>query len=84
MASGYNRVMDVLRTVLLGVQVLSAVLIMVLVLLHSPKGDGLSALSSMGTIFSSQKGAEATLNKATGWMVGIFFVVSFVLGYYLS
>jgi preprotein translocase subunit SecG len=74
--------MDVLRIVLQCLQGLSAVILVAFVLLHSPKGDGISGLGA-GQIFSSQKGAESTLNKLTAGFAATFMVVSFILGYYL-
>jgi preprotein translocase subunit SecG len=76
--------MEILKWVLLGVQSLSAVLLIVFVLLHSPKGSGLANLGGATQMFASQKGVEATLNKLTAYTAGTFFVVSFILGYYLS
>lgn len=74
--------METLKWILLALQALSAVMVVVLVLLHSPKGDGLGSIGGMARVFASQKGAEATLDKVTAWSVGVFFAVSFVLGYY--
>lgn len=37
------------------IQVLSAVLLIVLILLHSPKGDGIAAIGGASQMFSSQK-----------------------------
>ncbi|MCX5921646.1 MAG: preprotein translocase subunit SecG [Candidatus Melainabacteria bacterium] len=70
------------RVVLLGVQVLTSVLLILLILLHSPKSDGVSIGGAAGNLFSSQRGAEASLNNLTYWMAGIFLSTSFVLGYY--
>jgi len=56
----------------------------VLVLIHSPKGEGIGGIGSAAQIFSSQKGAEAALNKITAITAGSFYVISFVLGYYLG
>lgn len=66
------------------VQVLSCVLLIVLVLIHSPKGDGVGGIGGNAQLFSSQKGAEAALNKVTAYTAGIFFLVSFVLGSYFG
>ncbi len=63
------------------VQIVSAVLLVCLVLLHSPKGDGLGAIGGAAQIFSSQKGAEAGLNKLTTIIAVVFIVVSFLLGF---
>lgn len=73
-----------LRILMQVLQLLSAFVLVVLVLIHSPKGDGIGGIGSAAQIFSSQKGAEAALNKITAWTAGIFYVVSFVLGYYLG
>jgi preprotein translocase subunit SecG len=74
--------MEFLKWTLLTLQVLSALMLVILVLLHSPKGEGIGGIGATAQIFSSQKGAEATLNKITGSVVGVFLLVSFVLGYY--
>jgi preprotein translocase subunit SecG len=70
-----------LTYVLLAVQVLSAALLLVLVLLHSPKSDGVLG-AGVGQFFASQKGAEATLTKITALVGGVFLVVSFITGYW--
>ncbi len=70
------------RFVLLGVQVLTSILLIMLILLHSPKSDGVSIGGAAGNLFSSQRGAEATLNNITYWTAGLFLGCSFVLGYY--
>ena len=63
-------------------QVVLGVLLIAMVLLHSPKGDGLGAIGSAAQIFSSQKGAEAGLNKITAWIAGLFFAVAIITGYF--
>jgi preprotein translocase subunit SecG len=65
-------------------QIISCVLLIVLVLIHSPKGDGIGGIGGSAQIFSSQKGAEAALNKITAYVAGSFYVISFVLGYYFG
>ena len=74
--------MELARNALITIQFLSALLLIVLVMLHSPKSDGIGGLGSAAQLFSSQRGAEASLNKLTYIMVGSFYVVSFLLGYY--
>lgn len=73
-----------IRVFLQGCQIISAVLLIVLVLIHSPKGDGIGGIGGTAQIFSSQKGAEAALNKITAYTAGAFYVVSFVLGHYFG
>ena len=74
----------VIRVLLQVLQVLSAFVLIVLVLIHSPKGEGIGGIGSAAQIFSSQKGAEAALNKITAYTAGAFYVISFVLGYYFG
>ena len=62
-------------------QVISSVLLIVLILLHSPKGDGIAAIGGASQMFSSLKSAEKGLNKLTGIIAGIFIVCTFLLGF---
>ena len=63
------------------IQVLSAVLLIVLILLHSPKGDGIAAIGGASQMFSSQKSAEKGLNKLTAIVAAVFVVCTFLLGF---
>lgn len=65
------------------IQVLSGLFLILLILLHAPKGDGMAAIGGAAQLFSSQRGAEATLNKITSWCAIIFFVVSILLGFHV-
>ena len=65
-------------TVVKAVWAIAAVGICVLVLLHSPKGDGLGALGGQAQLFTSTKSAEETLNRAT-WLLTIVFMSLTVL-----
>lgn len=51
----------------------SAALLTVLVLLHSPKGDGLGGIGGQAQLFASAKSAEATLNRVT-WILSLTFI----------
>lgn len=64
-----------------GVQIISAFLLIILILLHSPKGDGIAGIGGMSHVFASQKSAEKGLNKLTGIIAGIFTICTFILGY---
>ena len=63
------------------VQILSALLLIVLILLHSPKGDGIAGIGGASHVFASQKSAEKGLNKLTGIVAAIFLVYTFLLGF---
>ena len=51
----------------------SCLLLIILVLLHSPKGDGLGGIGGQAQLFSSTKSAEATLNRIT-WILSLTFI----------
>ncbi len=59
--------------VLKAIWVFSAASLCVLVLLHSPKGDGLGSLGGQAQLFTSTKSAETTLNRAT-WILTVLFM----------
>ena len=63
------------------IQVISAVLLIGLVLIHSPKGDGLAGIGGAAQMFSSQKSAEKGLNKLTAIIALIFVICTFLLGF---
>ena len=65
-------------------QILSAFLSIVLVLLHSPKGDGIAAIGAASQLFASQKSTEKGLNKVTYFFVGLFILSTFMLGFILK
>lgn len=60
---------------------ISAVLLIILILLHSPKGDGIGAIGGASQMFASQKSAEKGLNKLTGIVCLIFLICEFLLGF---
>ena len=62
-------------------QIILGIFLTILVLLHSPKGDGMAMLGGAAQLFSSQKGVEAGLNRLTAIVAILFVVVSFLLGF---
>ena len=63
------------------IQVISAILLIVLILIHSPKGDGIAGIGGSAQLFTSQKGAEKNLNKITAVVTVIFTLCVFLLGF---
>ncbi len=53
----------------------SALLLIIVVLLHSPKGDGLGGIGGQAQLFTSTKSAENTLNRIT-WALTIIFMAA--------
>ena len=58
----------------------SGLILILLVLLHSPKGDGMGGLAASGSsMFTSASSAEATLNKATWTVLAIFLSLAVII-----
>jgi preprotein translocase subunit SecG len=53
--------------------------LIILVLLHSPKGDGLGGLGGQAQLFTSTKSAEVTLNRVTWALTAVFMGLTVVL-----
>jgi preprotein translocase subunit SecG len=63
------------------VETISAALLIVLILLHSPKGDGIGGIGGASHVFASQKSAEKGLNKLTGIVCLVFILCAFLIGF---
>ncbi|MBD2035407.1 preprotein translocase subunit SecG [Phormidium sp. FACHB-592] len=68
-----------LNYVLEAVWAFAALGLIILVLLHSPKGDGLGGLGGQAQLFTSTKSAETTLNRVTWALTVIFMGLTVVL-----
>ena len=65
-------------------QIVSALLLILLILMHSPKGDGIAGIGNAAQMFASQKSAEKGLNKLTFIVATIFATCVFLLGFILK
>src|SRR5438477_12478047 len=72
--------MGILINFLLGLNMLVALLMILVILMQRPKSEGLGAAFG-GGVTENIFGAQTTnvLTKVTGWLAGIFFVLTFVL-----
>jgi preprotein translocase subunit SecG len=72
--------MSILITILLGLWMLVALLMVLVILMQRPKSEGLGAAFG-GAVTENLFGAQTTnvLVKFTAWLAGIFFVITFVL-----
>src|SRR5262249_23447814 len=72
--------MDIFINVLLAINLLVAVLMALVILMQRPKSEGLGAAFG-GGVTENIFGAQTTnvLVKFTGWLAGIFLVLTFVL-----
>ena len=58
----------------------TGLILILLVLLHSPKGDGMGGLAASGSsMFTSASSAEATLKKTTWAFLAIFLTIAVIL-----
>src|SRR5438067_9272977 len=73
--------MNIFINVILAVDMLVAVLMTLVILMQRPKSEGLGAAFG-GGVTENIFGAQTTnvLTKFTGWLAGIFFVLTFALG----
>jgi len=72
--------MSILINLLLGFNMLVALLMILVILMQRPKSEGLGAAFG-GVVTENIFGAQTTnvLTKITGWLAGIFFVLTFTL-----
>ena len=69
-----------MSSIITWVWVTSGILLILLVLLHSPKGDGMGGIAASGSsMFTSASSAEASLNKATWTMLIVFLSLAVIL-----
>lgn len=69
-----------LKSALSWLWMLTGTLLVVSILLHSPKGDGLGGLvSGGGGMFTSARSAEATLNRISWTLMAMFLALAVVL-----
>lgn len=74
--------MSIIHILLLSIQGLSGLLLILLVLLHSPKSDGAGLMGGIASSFATQRGTESTLNAITKYTTVVFLITSFIVGYY--
>lgn len=58
---------------------LSAFGLTAMVLLHSPKGDGIGGIGGQAQLFSSTKSAESNLNRITWGLFLVFITLTIIL-----
>ncbi len=68
-----------MRGFLLVVQLISALVLIVAVLLHTAKGEGLGGIGGSARIFGTPKGLEQGLDRITWGCAILFFSVSILL-----
>ncbi len=57
----------------------SAIGLIIFILLHSPKGDGIGGIGGQAQLFTSTKSAETALNRITWSLFTVFILLTVVL-----
>jgi preprotein translocase subunit SecG len=72
--------MNILINILLAIYVIVSLLMLLVILMQRPKSEGLGAAFG-GGVTENIFGAQTTnvLTKATAWLAGLFFLLTFVL-----
>ncbi|MEK7376265.1 MAG: preprotein translocase subunit SecG [Candidatus Margulisiibacteriota bacterium] len=68
-----------MKLLLLGLQLISGLSLIILVLLHSAKGEGLGGIGGTAHLFGSQQGLEKGLDRLTVITAVVFMTVSVIL-----
>ena len=68
-----------MKTLLIIIQILSAVSLVIMILLHSAKGEGLGGIGGSAHLFGSPKGMEEGLDRITWGCAIAFLAVSLLL-----
>ena len=67
-----------LKTLLLAIEFLSAFILIITILMHSPKSEGMGAIGGQSRMFGGAKGMEAGLTRVT-MILGVVFLVTALL-----
>ena len=66
---------------IVGIQVLSGVALIALILLHAPKGEGLGVIGSSANLFTGASQAETGLDRITWIAATVFIFCSALVGW---
>lgn len=70
-----------MKLVLLILELVVSLFLIMAVLLHSPKGEGLGAIGGQARMFRAQKGMEDGLNKLTTGLAIAFLGLALLLSF---
>lgn len=73
-----------MKVFLVTLQFISAFSLIIAILLHTAKGEGLGSIGGTARLFGSQKGLEAGLDRITTGLAVAFISLSAILGIWLG
>jgi len=68
-----------MKAFLIFIQIFSAISVVVFVILHAAKGEGLGGIGGAAKLFGTPKGLEEGLDKITAGSAIVFMLVSLIL-----
>ena len=72
-----------MKTFLLVIELLSGLILIAAILMHSPKGEGLGSIGGSAKLYTSgKKNMEEGLDRFTAIVAVIFIVVATILGFF--
>jgi len=73
--------MQVAYYVCLGTEVVLGLMLIALILIHSPKGEGMGGIGGTATLFTGKRGTETGLDRVTWIVASLFMLVCMLLGF---
>jgi preprotein translocase subunit SecG len=67
--------------IIVGLQIISGLALIVLILLHAAKGEGLGGIGGSASLFTGPSQAEAGLDRITWICAAIFILASSLVGW---
>ncbi|RAP36532.1 preprotein translocase subunit SecG [Candidatus Marinamargulisbacteria bacterium SCGC AAA071-K20] len=69
-----------MKVLLLGIEFLVSSILIISILLHAPKGEGMGAIGGSARLFNSSQGLDAGLSRFTKILAAMFMVIAIILG----
>ena len=73
--------MHTVYLIFLGLEVVLGILLVALILLHAPKGEGMGGIGGTATLFTGKRAAESGLDKLTTIVAVLFLLICTTLGF---
>ena len=70
-----------MKTILVIIQVLSAILLAILILLQQPKGEGLGAIGGQARMFNTPKNVDSGIKRVTYITAAVFMLAALILSF---
>ena len=68
-----------MKTFLTIIEIIAALGVIITVMLHSPKGEGMGSIGGQARVFSSQKGMETGMDRLTYGCAAVFIITAVLI-----